>query len=341
MRHGKGVWRKNTEDSDVYDGGWISGKKCHEGVYTWASGNVYRGNFFDDLRDGYGEMYWTDGKCYKGNWRRGVQDGVGVLYVPGKQRLNGLFKDDVYCGPAEEEEKRTVFPPISPLNTTDRQRIRSSNGRRYDNAKTKKYTEENHSLETDLSHSQFVEYASIEGQPLPKNNIKHLRTIDSQPSNLNDTTELKRKLLKRILQDIDEFPLRNFRVLKRDQSIQVSTQPEQVLSKSLSTTPWRNRPRQERSGNLSSSPMRNYPITVKPLDPAELLRWNAKLEKMPIKEQKKYKNLNDPYVVKEIRDIMYPKRWRLWRRHSILQGKSDIELPPIPNNIRSFFRKIA
>lgn len=350
LRHGKGVWRKNPGTSDVYDGEWLNGKKCNEGVYTWANGDVYKGNYFDDLRDGYGEMYWANGTCYKGNWRRDVQEGVGTLFVPGKEPLQGIFKENVYVGPAEEEEeKRTILPrihmidtpsrqmdhPINILDSTDRNRRSYSAPKSSTLPKIAQQQKDGDfsPLPTDLSHSQCVEYASIEDQPTIQN-------YKNKPPRLADDSEdLKRKLLEKILKEIEEKPRNDFRLKIRDQATQVSM--------SQATSPLKPRRLHYESPDRGTSVKRAQynlgipsPRYVKPLTTAELLRWTARVEKIPIFERKKYENLDDPEVVKKIREIMYPRIWKQWRRFSILPGRSDVDPPAMGENIRIFFKHI-
>jgi len=57
MKHGKGKWRKDkSPTSNSYEGDYALDKKCGNGVFKWASGNIYKGEFKNDEREGFGEM---------------------------------------------------------------------------------------------------------------------------------------------------------------------------------------------------------------------------------------------------------------------------------------------
>ncbi len=70
LKHGKGKWRKGAvvpgQPTNEYEGEYKLDKKCGQGIFKWASGNIYRGDYKDDERDGHGEMRWVDTSSYVG-----------------------------------------------------------------------------------------------------------------------------------------------------------------------------------------------------------------------------------------------------------------------------------
>ena len=70
LKFGKGHWKKAPEilggPKNEYIGEYVGDKKCGQGEFKWASGNLYKGEYKDDERDGHGEMIWTDGSRYIG-----------------------------------------------------------------------------------------------------------------------------------------------------------------------------------------------------------------------------------------------------------------------------------
>ena len=42
----QGVYRYKS--GEVYDGGWVKGKKCGLGKFVFSSGDIYEGDFKDD-----------------------------------------------------------------------------------------------------------------------------------------------------------------------------------------------------------------------------------------------------------------------------------------------------
>jgi hypothetical protein len=50
MRHGRGVWRSNEINGEMYEGDYQNDKKCGFGKYTWETGVTYTGQFEDDMR---------------------------------------------------------------------------------------------------------------------------------------------------------------------------------------------------------------------------------------------------------------------------------------------------
>jgi hypothetical protein len=81
LAHGKGL----AMGTDTYEGkfkkGWPDGK----GVYTWRNGDVYEGDFLDGVKEGEGKY------SYKKNGK--------------DTTLVGLWKEDVYIGPAPQAPK--------------------------------------------------------------------------------------------------------------------------------------------------------------------------------------------------------------------------------------------
>lgn len=114
MKEGRGKWKKGTGSRvNTYEGEYKLDKKCGEGVFNWASGNIYRGLYKDDERDGHGEMRWTDGSVYVGQWKKGIQHGYGKMIFPDGRFKEGNFENNVYKGKAPINEAANAKVGIS------------------------------------------------------------------------------------------------------------------------------------------------------------------------------------------------------------------------------------
>lgn len=115
MRHGVGecAWSKG----DVYFGEWranvmqgigvslFRGAR-YEGEYSNGqrhgfgtghdAGTTYVGQWSADVQQGLGAAQYADGRAYSGEWNEGLRHGRGVLTTSAGERMEGLFRDNVF-----------------------------------------------------------------------------------------------------------------------------------------------------------------------------------------------------------------------------------------------------
>jgi len=94
--HGQGTY--TTSRGDIYEGGWIDGRKSGKGTYIWKNGDKYVGEWQGNKRNGEGEMFYATGDVYKGEWSLNKARGEGVMRYKNKDVYKGLFKDGVPGG---------------------------------------------------------------------------------------------------------------------------------------------------------------------------------------------------------------------------------------------------
>lgn len=108
--HGAYYW----SSGDKYEGNWVLGKMCGQGIKTMANGDKYAGSWHDDkangfgvktfaggdrhegeysadLRHGHGVYYWTSGDRFEGVWQLGEQRGKGTYYYANGDVFKGKW----------------------------------------------------------------------------------------------------------------------------------------------------------------------------------------------------------------------------------------------------------
>jgi hypothetical protein len=94
-----GTFRVLFESGDVYEGGFVDGKREGKGQTNYRSGDVFEGDYHNDFRHGKGKYEWKDGSMQSGNWRNGLLHGEGEMFdAPSGQYYCGNFVDDNYTG---------------------------------------------------------------------------------------------------------------------------------------------------------------------------------------------------------------------------------------------------
>ena len=76
MRDGKGVQVGDT--GRIYEGEWLSDKRCGTGYEVYKNGNAYKGAFMNNRAHGKGAYFWLDGQVYDGEWMQGRKHGFGI-----------------------------------------------------------------------------------------------------------------------------------------------------------------------------------------------------------------------------------------------------------------------
>ena len=72
---GQGLKTMNSGDS--YDGEWKDDQSHGYGIKKFANGDVHSGFYCHDRREGLGEYCWANGDSFDGNWHAGEQHGEG------------------------------------------------------------------------------------------------------------------------------------------------------------------------------------------------------------------------------------------------------------------------
>lgn len=94
-----GTFRVLYECGDVYEGGFVNGKREGKGQTNYSRGDVFEGDYHNDLRDGKGKYEWNDGSIQSGNWRNNFLNGEGEMFdAPTGQYYCGEFVNDKYSG---------------------------------------------------------------------------------------------------------------------------------------------------------------------------------------------------------------------------------------------------
>lgn len=76
-----------------YEGEYVDGTKCGQGIYTWADGDRYEGGFSDGKMNGWGTYYWADGDVYEGEWVDEVREGFGRYTTASGTVYEGQWKN--------------------------------------------------------------------------------------------------------------------------------------------------------------------------------------------------------------------------------------------------------
>jgi hypothetical protein len=60
----KGIMK--YKNGEIYEGGFINGKKHGFGIYKWKDGSFYEGWYSEDRKEGHGKFTSSDGKKFEG-----------------------------------------------------------------------------------------------------------------------------------------------------------------------------------------------------------------------------------------------------------------------------------
>ncbi len=71
MRDGRGTFRFNGDEGDIYDGEYRNDEKHGFGVYRWKNKVIYEGFFHKGRKNGKGKMTYANGKCSYTLWENG------------------------------------------------------------------------------------------------------------------------------------------------------------------------------------------------------------------------------------------------------------------------------
>jgi len=78
-------------NGDIYEGGFVNGKKEGLGSHTFKNGQVYLGQFYDNLRNGNGKFTFSDGNIYEGRFINDNFIGQGTYTNKSGRNLTGKF----------------------------------------------------------------------------------------------------------------------------------------------------------------------------------------------------------------------------------------------------------
>ena len=87
-----------TPSVEVYDGGWVDGKKHGKGTLTFSNGKVYDGNWMKDKKHGKGKLTTRSGEVYDGGWKNDMKHGEGKLTSRSLGDYDGGWKNDMKDG---------------------------------------------------------------------------------------------------------------------------------------------------------------------------------------------------------------------------------------------------
>ncbi|KAK1944641.1 Radial spoke head 10 B [Phytophthora citrophthora] len=96
--HGQGE-SHHAASGEVYEGGWITGRRSGHGLATLRDGSVYRGEWRNGRRNGHGVFDDVRTRArYDGKWVGGVRCGRGVCKYANKCMYEGDWVNDVRHG---------------------------------------------------------------------------------------------------------------------------------------------------------------------------------------------------------------------------------------------------
>ena len=85
-----GIFKKEYNNGNIYDGNFIKGKKNGFGKMFFKSGNIYEGNCENDIQNGKGIVYYKNGDIYNGFFKNGEINGNGIY----KWKNGEIFEGD-------------------------------------------------------------------------------------------------------------------------------------------------------------------------------------------------------------------------------------------------------
>mmetsp|Transcript_6831 Transcript_6831/g.9001 ORF Transcript_6831/g.9001 Transcript_6831/m.9001 type:complete len:748 (+) Transcript_6831:2-2245(+) len=92
-------WRSayivNEETGEIYEGGWLHGKRHYVGVCVYPNGNMYEGEWKHGLEHGKGKLMTPErGIIFEGYFQEGKISGRGLYYFPKGDRYDGEWKEN-------------------------------------------------------------------------------------------------------------------------------------------------------------------------------------------------------------------------------------------------------
>ena len=103
--HGKGVYC--YENGDIFDGGWIHGRRSGVGSYKFANGDLYVGEWKKGFKEGKGSLKFINGDEYIGEWKENKRCGRGKY----KSKDGTVFEVCIYviCNNRTVHDKNTHY----------------------------------------------------------------------------------------------------------------------------------------------------------------------------------------------------------------------------------------
>merc|ERR1712166_540614 len=89
------------EDGSKYEGEFVDGKRCGQGVLTFAEEKgSYEGLFADGVAHGEGVYTWPHGGTIRGEWANGKHNGKALFAWPGGNTQDAIvFSEYSGCDP--------------------------------------------------------------------------------------------------------------------------------------------------------------------------------------------------------------------------------------------------
>ena len=104
--HGTGF--RQFANGNKYDGEFVMGHMCGEGIYTTFTSDVYVGEMRDDRFHGNGVMNYVYGDRYEGQWQRGMPYGKGKYTY-----ADGGFYEGEYLAVLDHYRHGVVYPCVN------------------------------------------------------------------------------------------------------------------------------------------------------------------------------------------------------------------------------------
>lgn len=108
-----GLALQTWEDGRRYEGQHRHGFFGGHGRMEWQHPRgkmIYEGQYLDDQKHGEGRFVWPSGRSYEGQWVRGNREGIGIDTSATGAKCSGVWEDDVFLHPAEEQLESVELP---------------------------------------------------------------------------------------------------------------------------------------------------------------------------------------------------------------------------------------
>lgn len=92
-RHGRGVFRRESEGDIIYDGEWSRDNRHGHGIQFFSDGSKYTGEWRYDSMEGHGVLECADKSVYEGAFKSGKKHGRGIHKWENGKEYEGMFVD--------------------------------------------------------------------------------------------------------------------------------------------------------------------------------------------------------------------------------------------------------
>ena len=89
----------DENSGNIYEGGWMDGKRDGKGICLFADGLIYEGSWIGGVEMGFGQLLTTERRLiYSGEWMDGLMHGHGTYFHANGDKYVGDWKEGVRQG---------------------------------------------------------------------------------------------------------------------------------------------------------------------------------------------------------------------------------------------------